>query len=59
MTEYRNEWKYICTELDLEMLRHRLGPLLKTDRHQIGQCYNIRSLYFDDILGIYVDMDGF
>lgn len=49
MTEYRNEWKYICTEIDLELLRRRISPLMSLDRNQKGRsCYNIRSLYFDD-----------
>lgn len=51
MTEYRNEWKYICTEIDLELLRRRIGPVMKLDPNQRGQAsYNIRSLYFDDYL---------
>lgn len=48
MTEYRNEWKYLCTEIDLELLRHRIQPIMSLDSHQIGNSYNIRSLYFDD-----------
>lgn len=49
MTEYRNEWKYICTEIDLELLRRRIGPIMKLDPNQRGKAsYNIRSLYFDD-----------
>lgn len=49
MTEYRNEWKYICTEMDLEVLRRRLSPVMQPDRNLKGKsCYNIRSLYFDD-----------
>ena len=49
MTSYRNEWKYICTEIDLWLIQHRIAPLLQPDPHQNGKpCYNIRSLYFDD-----------
>lgn len=49
MTEYRNEWKYICTDVDLEILRRRLAPVMRLDQNQKGMsCYNIRSLYFDD-----------
>ena len=49
MTEYRNEWKYLCTEVDLEVLRRRIAPLMPLDRNQKGMAsYNIRSLYFDD-----------
>ena len=49
MTEYRNEWKYICTEIDLELLRRRIASLMPLDKNQKGMSsYNIRSLYFDD-----------
>ena len=49
MTEYRNEWKYICTEIDLELLRRRIASLMPLDKNQKGMAsYNIRSLYFDD-----------
>lgn len=50
MTEYRNEWKYICTEIDLELIRRRLGALMRLDPNQRGkESYHIRSLYFDDV----------
>lgn len=45
--EYREEWKYLCTDADLDILRHRLARLLPMDRHQHGSCYHVRSLYFD------------
>lgn len=61
MTEYRNEWKYICTETDLEMLRRRVGPVMKPDPNQKGKpSYNIRSLYFDDCMNscFYANTEG-
>lgn len=48
MLEYRNEYKYICAEAELKIIEHRLRPIMKTDKHQSGNSYRIRSLYFDD-----------
>lgn len=48
--QYRNEWKYCCSNHDLALLESRLGELLSTDKHSgISGGYNVRSLYFDDI----------
>lgn len=49
MKQYRNEWKYCCSEAQLEMLASRLRPLLEPDIHgdENGK-YVIHSLYFDD-----------
>ena len=46
---YRNEWKYCCSENDLEMIRNRLDAVLDKDSHsdRDGK-YEIHSLYFDD-----------
>ncbi len=47
--EYRNEYKYICSQNELIILKSRLLPLISLDRHlQNKESYNIRSLYFDD-----------
>lgn len=46
--EYRNEFKYICSEGELEVLRARLQVLMRYDAHQRGESYRVRSLYFDD-----------
>ena len=48
MLEYRNEYKYICSESELKIIEHRLRPIMKVDTHQSGNSYRIRSLYFDD-----------
>ncbi len=50
MSEYRNEWKYCCTDTELVLLKSRLSPLLAHDRYS-GEdgFYCVRSLYFDDI----------
>lgn len=46
--EYRNEYKFICSAGELEILRGRLAPLMERDAHQKGESYRVRSLYFDD-----------
>lgn len=45
---YRHELKFIVSDLELNILKYRLMPLMHEDRHQKGGVYNIRSLYFDD-----------
>lgn len=45
---YRNEWKYLISHSQAELLRLRLLPFLKLDRHAQNGGYEIRSLYFDD-----------
>ena len=48
---YRNEWKYICTEGELAVLEERLKAVLNSDSHNEGDSggYEIHSLYFDDM----------
>lgn len=48
MLEYRNEFKYICSEGKLKIIEYRLKPIMKYDSNQKGSSYRIRSLYFDD-----------
>lgn len=45
--QYRRELKFICSDFELEILRHRLSAFLPHDAHQTGASYQIRSLYFD------------
>lgn len=45
--DYREELKFICSDYELEILKHRLRALLPYDTNQDGDCYTIRSLYFD------------
>lgn len=45
---YRNEWKYLISFPDAELLKRRLEPFLSYDSHAINNSYMIRSLYFDD-----------
>lgn len=46
--EYRVENKYIISETEFAVLSQRLGILMHHDAHQQGDCYEIRSVYFDD-----------
>ena len=45
---YRNEWKYVISRKEAELLKRRLRPLLHLDPHASQDGYEIRSLYFDD-----------
>ncbi len=50
LPQYRQEWKYLCTQSQLDVLHHRLLTVMKYDAHQFEQSsYHIRSLYFDDM----------
>ena len=46
---YRVENKYLVSDVDLEVLRARLNVVMSADVHQSGSCYEIRSIYFDDL----------
>ena len=48
MQKYRNEFKFLCSQGELEIIRSRLNVLMQQDEHQDGDCYRIRSVYFDD-----------
>lgn len=46
---YRHELKFLCTQLQMELLEDQLGCLMEKDRHVGGSgFYTVRSLYFDD-----------
>lgn len=47
--EYRVENKYLVSDTELEIIACRLQNLMQKDIHQTGSCYEIRSVYFDDI----------
>lgn len=53
--EYRVENKYLVTDADLVLLRGRLQAVMGQDIHQDGDCYEIRSLYFDDLCDTCMD----
>ena len=45
---FRNEWKYLISTNEKELLELRMKHLLKKDPHASDGGYMIRSLYFDD-----------
>ncbi len=47
MNGYRKELKYILDDRILTDVRNRISGLMKPDRHQEGDFYKIRSIYFD------------
>lgn len=47
--KFRHEYKYICSDSQLELLKHRIDGLISLDKHvKKSGMYNIRSAYFDD-----------
>ncbi|HRX57847.1 MAG TPA: polyphosphate polymerase domain-containing protein [Eubacteriales bacterium] len=48
MLQYRCEQKFVCTQAQLIILKTRIKAVMRTDSHQPGECYRVRSLYFDD-----------
>lgn len=46
--DYRVENKYLVSDADILVLTPRLLSIMDYDIHQAGDCYPIRSLYFDD-----------
>lgn len=48
--EYRVENKYLVSDQDMQRIAARLKTVMHLDQHQTDGCYEIRSLYFDDIL---------
>lgn len=47
--DYRVENKYIVSDMDIAVLSKRLQSVMKEDIHQKDGCYEIRSVYFDDV----------
>ena len=52
--KYRNELKFMVSDLDIERIRYRLSPLMEQDVHQGAYGYTVRSVYFDDIYNSYL-----
>lgn len=50
MTEpkYRHEYKYLISDVQMEILKNRISGIMASDLHTKNGQYNIRSLYFDD-----------
>lgn len=54
--DYRNEWKYICSESQLKMIETLISPMMKKDIHaKDNGVYTIRSVYFDDIYDSFME----
>ncbi len=47
--EYRAENKYLISDPDIHVIARRLSPLMEPDLHHTGECYEVRSIYFDDL----------
>ena len=45
---YRNEWKYLISPSEKELLKLQMKPFLVPDPHAKDGGYLIRSLYLDD-----------
>lgn len=49
MSEYRHEYKYLCTMQELLCIRNQIEAVMQPDLHAGADgVYTIRSLYFDD-----------
>ena len=49
MTQQRSEWKFLCSDGQIEMIRSRLSAILAHDPHaEPDGSYTVHSLYFDD-----------
>jgi len=46
--EFRVENKYLVSDADLAVIAKRLSAVMQQDIHQVDDCYEIRSIYFDD-----------
>lgn len=48
-TDFRHEYKYICSAMQIETIKSRIKCFMKVDHHVTADgFYNVRSLYFDD-----------
>ena len=46
----RYEYKYFCTAMQAQVIKSRIQCFMQIDHHVSDSgCYNVRSLYFDDI----------
>ena len=47
--KYRVEQKYLVSDLDIALIAGRLNAVMEADIHQDGDCYEVRSIYLDDV----------
>lgn len=43
----RKELKFLCDDRELTQIENRIKAVMHKDPHQKGDCYQIRSIYFD------------
>ena len=48
LTQFRHEFKYLCSMSEICILQNRVAGLMPLDPHVKGGQYTIRSLYFDN-----------
>lgn len=48
MSEYRHEYKYLCSRQQIEYVKNRVEPFMEFDPHAGAGGYTVRSLYLDD-----------
>ena len=60
MNKYRHEIKFLVTQREYDLLRHRLKHILETDPNYASERYHVSSIYFDDVKerGMYDKLDG-
>lgn len=45
---YRSELKYLCSAVQLAIIRGRMQAMMRPDSHTVNGQYTIRSMYFDN-----------
>lgn len=50
MADFRHEWKFEINAMDAAVIRSRLRAVAETDSHGLDGKYEIRSLYFDNLM---------
>ena len=61
MSEYRHEYKYLCSGQQLALIANNIQGFMQYDKNAgDNKNYTIRSLYFDDILDscLYDNING-
>jgi len=48
MSEFRHEYKYVCSRQQIEYLKNRISPIMEMDMNANMVGYEVRSLYLDD-----------
>ena len=48
MSEFRHEYKYVCSKQHIEYVKNNISPLMDMDPNADAGGYEVRSLYLDD-----------